>query len=124
MCNNAVGRRFDASLDEVFPTETYVEALLERGVRVLLYVGENDWICNWVRPSSTLYCSEELSVRRKVGNEQMTLNLEWGGADAFRGEPLREWSVRDHAVGVTRGEGQLAFATVRGAGHMVRLWGY
>ncbi|GJE94861.1 serine carboxypeptidase [Phanerochaete sordida] len=100
MCNNAVGRRFDASLDEVFPTETYVEALLERGVRVLLYVGENDWVCNW------------------VGNEQMTLNLEWGGADAFRGEPLREWSVHGRAVGVTRGSGELVFATVRGAGHM------
>ena len=60
-------------------------------------------------------------VAVQVGNEQMTLNLEWGGADAFRGEPLREWSVRDRAVGVTRGEGQLAFATVRGAGHMVRV---
>ena len=41
-------RAFDATLDEVFPTSYYLGALLERGVRVLLYVGANDWICNWV----------------------------------------------------------------------------
>ena len=44
-----VNQAFEASLDEVFPTSYYVSALLERGVRVLLYVGANDWICNWVR---------------------------------------------------------------------------
>ena len=32
-----------------FRAEHYLAALLERGVRVLVYVGANDWICNWVR---------------------------------------------------------------------------
>lgn len=26
----------------------YVAGLLERNVRVLIYVGANDWICNWI----------------------------------------------------------------------------
>ena len=47
-CNNAVGARFAYTQDHTFPTQYYIAALLERGVRVLLYVGDYDWICNWV----------------------------------------------------------------------------
>lgn len=46
--SRAVKRPFDANLDHLFPTQYYIAALLERGVRVLVYVGANDWICNWV----------------------------------------------------------------------------
>ena len=35
-------------MDRAFPAQLYIAALLERGVRVLIYVGANDWICNWV----------------------------------------------------------------------------
>ncbi|TFY57968.1 hypothetical protein EVJ58_g6707 [Rhodofomes roseus] len=47
-CDDDVADAFDASQDFLFPTELYLSALLERGVRVLIYVGANDWICNWV----------------------------------------------------------------------------
>lgn len=57
----------------------------------------------------------------QVGNEQMTLNLEWTGQGAFAAKPLRDWKVGDRAVGVTRSSGPLTFATIQGAGHMVRL---
>lgn len=36
-----------------FPTQTYVAALLERGIRALFYVGVTDWMCNWVRAART-----------------------------------------------------------------------
>ncbi|GJE99865.1 serine carboxypeptidase [Phanerochaete sordida] len=98
-----IGQAFDASLDEVFPTSYYVSALLERGVRVLLYVGANDWICNW------------------VGNEQMSRDLEWTGQTAFAGEPLREWKVDGKVAGITRATQGFTFATVDGAGHMVPM---
>ena len=39
---------FDAALDWAAPTQYYIEALLDRGVRALIYVGEHDWGCNWV----------------------------------------------------------------------------
>lgn len=55
-CNMAVNARFNRVGDSMFPTELYLGALLERGVRVLVYVGENDWGCNWVR-NSFLCCS-------------------------------------------------------------------
>ena len=47
-CDDSVAPRFAANLDRIFPTEYYIAALLERGVRVLVYVGANDWVCNWV----------------------------------------------------------------------------
>ena len=47
-CSSKVGIDFYNSMDAEFPTQFYIAALLERGVRTLLYVGANDWICNWV----------------------------------------------------------------------------
>ena len=48
--NNAVTARFEANADRVsFRAEDSIGALLERGVRALVYVGDTDWICNWVR---------------------------------------------------------------------------
>ena len=38
-----------------FPAHYYIAALLERGIRALVYVGATDYICNWVRlPASPL----------------------------------------------------------------------
>ncbi|KAI0756370.1 serine carboxypeptidase [Daedaleopsis nitida] len=83
-----------------FRAEHYLAALLEHGVRVLIYVGDTDWICNW------------------VGNQRMTLELEWSSQEAFRNEPLREWSVDGKVAGKTRRSGKLSFATIRDAGHL------
>ncbi|KAI0686213.1 serine carboxypeptidase [Earliella scabrosa] len=83
-----------------FRAEHYLEALLERGVRVLIYVGENDWVCNW------------------VGNNRMTLDLEWTSQAKFRSQPLREWFVQGELAGKTRNFGDLTFATILGAGHL------
>lgn len=47
-CNNDVVQTFRDSLDWQFPAQHYIGALLERGIRALIYVGANDWICNWV----------------------------------------------------------------------------
>ncbi|OCH89475.1 serine carboxypeptidase [Obba rivulosa] len=100
-CNNDVNAAFHARWDGMFPTQYYIAALLERGVRALIYVGANDWICNW------------------VGNERMTLGLEWTGQAAFVAQPLREWEVNGTAAGLTRSAGPFTFATIFGAGHMV-----
>ncbi|EMD36610.1 hypothetical protein CERSUDRAFT_124360 [Gelatoporia subvermispora B] len=99
-CSDNVNAAFHARGDQMFPTQYYIGALLERGVRALIYVGANDWICNW------------------VGNERMTLGLEWTGQDAFVGQSLREWEVDGKAAGLTRSAGPFTFATIFNAGHM------
>ncbi|KAI0778827.1 serine carboxypeptidase [Trametes elegans] len=99
--NMDVNSRFDEHADYwSFRAEYHVAALLERGVRALIYVGATDWICNW------------------VGNERMTLGLEWSRQDLYRSEPLREWRVGDEVAGKVRSGGGLTFATIDGAGHM------
>lgn len=102
-CSASVGLAFNAAQDEYHPTYLYVGALLERDIRVLIYVGKHDWICNW------------------VGNEHWTLALEWDQGDAFRAEALRDWKVGGKVAGSTRSMGGLTFATIDGAGHMVRV---
>ena len=105
-----------------FRAEHYLEALLERGVRVLIYVGENDWVCNWVRPHSHFGTTSNilLTLRHQVGNNRMTLDLEWTLQAKFRSQPLREWFVQGELAGKTRHFGDLTFATILGAGHLVR----
>jgi carboxypeptidase C (cathepsin A) len=59
------------------------------------------------------------TFRFQVGNEQMTLGLEWTGQEGFVSQPLRDWKIGGRAVGMTRSYGSLTFATIAGAGHMV-----
>ena len=56
----------------------------------------------------------------QIGNQNMLLNMDWTGSDAFKASELREWKVDDQVAGLTRSAGKLTFATVDGAGHMVR----
>ncbi|KAK7047212.1 hypothetical protein VNI00_006878 [Paramarasmius palmivorus] len=100
-CNFDVGTAFGQSLDELHESTDYVAALLEHGVRVLIYVGTYDWICNW------------------VGNERWTLEMEWSGKAEFIKQELREWKVGGRRAGKTRSWSGFTFATVYEAGHMV-----
>ncbi len=104
-CNEDIINSFHASQDELHPTITkdHVAALLERDIKVLVYAGANDWICNW------------------VGNERWTLGLEWSGQKEFVSDRLREWHVDGKVAGKTRAAKGLTFATVDGAGHFVSL---
>ena len=72
-------------------------------MKVLIYVGTYDWICNW------------------VGNEKWTLALEWMGRDVFTKQELKEWKVNGKVAGRTRSANGLTFATVDDAAHMVRF---
>lgn len=97
-----VNTDFAEHLDGLHPTYDYVAALLDRGVRVLIYVGRNDWICN------------------HLGNEAWTTQFEWSGHDEFASQPLREWIVDGRKAGFTRKAKGLMYVSVDGAGHMVR----
>jgi hypothetical protein len=48
-CSDKVATAFNQNLDMYHQTQFYVAELLERGIKVLIYVGTYDWICNWVR---------------------------------------------------------------------------
>ncbi|KAF5313213.1 hypothetical protein D9619_003668 [Psilocybe cf. subviscida] len=91
---------FLENMDEWRPAQYHVAALLERGIRVLVYVGKNDFACN------------------HVGNKAWIDELEWSGRDDFARQPTHEWLVDGKAAGVTKGAHGLTFTIIDGAGHM------
>jgi carboxypeptidase C (cathepsin A) len=100
-CYNNVSSAFDATLDGDHTSKFQVAALLEHGIRALIYAGTFDWICNW------------------VGNERWTLALEWSGQTDYVAQPKKDWKVNGKRAGQVRSAKGLTFATVDGAGHMV-----
>lgn len=96
-----VNSAFWASGDPLYQNSHYVAELLERGVRVLIYAGTNDWIANW------------------VGNERWTLEMWWSGQEGYVSKPLVDWSVDGKVAGKVRSYGNLTFATIYDAGHLV-----
>jgi carboxypeptidase C (cathepsin A) len=102
--NGTVGENFIANLDKWrVHTEEYIVGLLERGIRVLIYAGTYDWQCNWVM------------------NYRMVQSFEWSGATEFKEAKMRDWTVEGKVAGQTKSVGKLTFATIYGAGHLVRL---
>jgi len=103
-----VNAAFGKSMDVAHPTHFYVEHLLNRGIKVLIYVGATDWVCNWV---GNLRWVNELEWGSPLHRERLGELREWGG---FLGDD-KEWTK----IGITASGGQLTFATIDGAGHMV-----
>lgn len=101
MISWTVNSAFWAHGDALHQNQHYVAELLERGVRVLVYVGTYDFVCNW------------------VGNERWTLDMAWSGQQAFAKKPLVDWTLDGHVAGKTRSHGAFTFATIDGAGHLV-----
>ncbi|KAH7888095.1 Alpha/Beta hydrolase protein [Phlebopus sp. FC_14] len=102
LCSDVVGKNFVSHLDKwAHHTQDYVAALLERGMRVLIYAGTYDWQCNW------------------VANKLWVDKLDWTGQKAYSKEKWRPWLVDGREAGETKKAGKLTFASVFGAGHMV-----
>lgn len=83
--------------------------LLESNIRVLIYAGDMDFICNW------------------LGNKAWTLQLPWANQTAFSAATDRPWYVDYVEAGFVRSVGNsrtnalLSFVQVHGAGHMVPM---
>jgi len=104
-----VNSEFEVANDLLYRSDIHVAQLLERGVRILIYVGTTDLACNW------------------VGNARWVEALDWTGHDAFGKLSLRDWSVVDKQTqngtiivsGQTKSANGLTFLTIYEAGHMV-----
>jgi cathepsin A (carboxypeptidase C) len=105
-------------------------AMLEAGVRVLIYAGE-------VRAPPCLagksisvggYLSDQALAIAQMdyicnyqGNKAWTLQLPWTGQTAFQKAEDTPWMVRGKKSGLVRSAGGLTFLQVAEAGHMVPL---
>lgn len=88
------GHRFDIEL----PT------MLEAGIRVMIYAGDKDIICN------------------ELGNRQWVDALEWKGSQEWKHAKNSTWLLDSgEEAGIVTEVGPLSFVSVKGAGHMVPM---
>lgn len=86
-----------------------VPDLLSSNIRVLIYAGDMDFICNW------------------LGNKAWTLALPWANQTAFSAAQDRPWYLDEVEAGFVRSVGNaqtnalFSFVQVHGAGHMVPM---
>ncbi|KAI9478049.1 MAG: Alpha/Beta hydrolase protein [Benjaminiella poitrasii] len=102
-CSDSVGYRFYQTGDGGKDFSGHVAETLEAGVRVLLYVGDMDWICNW------------------MGNLAWSLTLDWSGKEGYNAAPFEKWysDLTGQHAGDVRSYGNLTFLRIFDAGHMV-----
>ncbi|KAF8314741.1 alpha/beta-hydrolase [Clavulina sp. PMI_390] len=99
-CRGSVGSALSAKKSR--PAIELVPKILERGVEVMFFNGDQDLICNY------------------VGTENMIAALEWDGQTGFNTSiaPLK-WSVNGTAAGEWTTQRNLTYVKIFGASHMV-----
>ncbi|XP_027163790.1 serine carboxypeptidase-like [Coffea eugenioides] len=83
--------------------EAGIPALLEDGIKLLVYAGEYDLICNW------------------LGNSRWVHAMEWSGQNEFKSSPEVPFVVDSSEAGLLKNHGPLSFLKVHDAGHMVPM---
>ncbi|KAJ2804516.1 hypothetical protein H4R20_002473 [Coemansia guatemalensis] len=97
-----VYEKFALNGDEVKSFDQNIPPLLADGIRVLVYAGDADYICNW------------------YGNKAWTMQMEWPGQKKFNAAKDSEWHTSNSELaGEVRTSDNLTFIRVFEAGHMV-----
>lgn len=99
---------FDANGEIGYPSDFLVTRLLDAGVRVLIYAGNMDWLCN------------------APGMRHLVDSLQWSGRDTFRFLPFSKMYLGDETGNIGHGNAgvQQAMRFSRQSAHELRLWGY
>ncbi|CAG8611432.1 35824_t:CDS:2 [Gigaspora margarita] len=102
-CNNTgVFIDFGKSGDMVLQFDKFISQLLESKIRVLIYAGDADYLCNW------------------YGVEAWVKELQWSGKEGFNNANVTQWMTKDpvkYAGDVRTFEG-FTFLKIFEAGHM------
>jgi carboxypeptidase C (cathepsin A) len=100
--NNEVYYAFQQTGDFVYPfAREGLEDLLRKGVRVALYSGDADYICNW------------------FGGEAVSLALNYTHAEQFRSAGYAPFVVNGTEYGEVRQYGNFSFLRIYESGHQV-----
>jgi serine carboxypeptidase-like clade 4 len=83
--------------------EVGIPTLLDDGVKLLVYAGEYDLICNW------------------LGNSRWVNSMDWSGSENFKQASTKSFLVDDKEAGLITSYGSLSFLKVHDAGHMVPM---
>lgn len=80
-----------------------VTGILEKGLQVLVYSGDKDFVCNW------------------RGGEAWTNAVEWSGQKDFQAAQYKDWTVNGQTAGQLKEFQNFKFLRVYNAGHMVPM---
>jgi serine carboxypeptidase-like clade 4 len=83
--------------------ETVIPPMLEAGVRMLVYSGQEDFICNW------------------FGGRDWVQQMPWSGQRRYNQQTWGTWLVDGKPAGVYKEQGPVQFLGVAAAGHMVPM---
>lgn len=100
-CNMLVNVLFMTDFLQTYASN--VATLLNDGIRVLIYAGQADYICNW------------------FGNKEWINLLEWNDKTGFVTAGQHDWFVGGKNVGTRQQYKNLAFISIKDAGHMVPM---
>ncbi|ORX51236.1 peptidase S10, serine carboxypeptidase [Hesseltinella vesiculosa] len=102
-CSDSVGYRFALDGDNAKNFVPAVAKTLNEGIRVMLYIGDKDWICNW------------------MGNKAWSLKMDWPGQEGYNAAKDEAWVNKKtgEQAGEVRTFKNLSFVKVFDAGHMV-----
>jgi len=100
-CNHAVALEFELAGDWMHSFQTKLPEQLAGGIRVLIYAGDQDYICNW------------------LGNQAWTRAMEWPHKSEFNAAPVADWTVDGAPAGTVQTSNNFTFLRVYDAGHMV-----
>ncbi|KAI8325511.1 peptidase S10, serine carboxypeptidase, partial [Martensiomyces pterosporus] len=101
LCSKQVQKAFIDSGDQLVDTSAWIPQVLGAGVRVLVYAGDADLVCNW------------------MGVKASMLDMSWPGRQGFSQAKDAEWTVQESRAGEVRRFDNLTFVRVYGAGHFV-----
>uniref|UniRef100_K3X2E5 Carboxypeptidase n=1 Tax=Globisporangium ultimum (strain ATCC 200006 / CBS 805.95 / DAOM BR144) TaxID=431595 RepID=K3X2E5_GLOUD len=107
--NLTITQIFSESGDWSMRSDQHVAVLLDAGLRVLVYAGDADLMCNW------------------LGNQAWTNALEWKGKASFNAATQRPFLTKNPLSGMKTIGGELktfdnlAFLRVYNSGHMVPM---
>lgn len=100
-CNLILNKMF--TVDFMKNYQQLIPPMLEAGIDVLIYAGDQDFICNW------------------LGNEKWTLALPWTHKAEFNAAGVKPFMVSGKEVAELRSHANFHFLRVYQAGHMVPM---
>ncbi|KAJ4792988.1 Carboxypeptidase [Rhynchospora pubera] len=83
--------------------EVGIPELIDSGIKLLIYAGEYDLICNW------------------LGNYRWVNSMKWSGSETFARTNMTSFTVDGKEAGLIKSYGPLSFLKVHDAGHMVPM---
>jgi len=102
-CNYAVNLLFAANGDWMVNYNGLIPDMLADGIKVLIYAGDLDYICNW------------------LGNLRWTQAMNWPHKAAFNAAENKDYTVGGQTMAKIRTSNGFSFMQVFNAGHMVPM---